>query len=128
MTTPDSLRAFVERLVSEERYQRDQGFWAFRSGGSCAVCTDSAIKIGRHFRGTVFGYICAINPGAAIGKQFCEGHDFAVIDNRFLVDYWAFRVIRLITDPVFDLSRKPDTREVIRLYGDPSTWEELAFD
>jgi len=128
MTTAERLRAFVKLLVSEERYQDDEGCWSFRSGGSCGVCTDSAIKIVRHFGGKVVGYNCSSNPRAAIGKQFCEGHDFAVIDERFLVDYWALRVISLITDPVFDLARDRDRREASRLYGNPNTWEQVALD
>jgi hypothetical protein len=128
MKKADRLRSYVNRLVNEEFYEEDQGCWRFRSGGSCAVCTDSAIKIARHFRGKVLGYECATNPGAAIDKQVCGGHDFAIIDNRFVVDYWAFRVIGFITDPVLDLAKYLDAVEVARLYGDPSAWEEVVFE
>lgn len=128
MMTADKVRSFVKRLVSEEYYQQDQGEWCFRSGGSCGVCTDSAIKIARRFHGKVFGYNCTTNSNAAIGKEFCEGHDFAVIDNRFIVDYWAYRVIGVMTDPVLDLSKDLDACEVTRLFGNPSSWEEVVFE
>lgn len=127
MTTADALRAFVKHLVREEQYEPAQGCWSFRSGGSCLVCTDSAIKVVRRFGGKVFGYNCTQNPSAVIGKHFCAGHDFAVVENRFLVDYWVYRVTGLIADPVFDLLSEKNLRAVRSLYGHQDSWEEVVF-
>lgn len=127
MTTADALRAFVKQLVREEQYDSSEGCWCFRSGGSCLVCTDSAIKVAHQFGGKVFGYDCTQNASAVIGKQFCAGHDFAIVENRFLVDYWAYRVTSLIADPVFDLLNSENLRAVQCLYGHPYNWEEVVF-
>jgi hypothetical protein len=125
MVTEAQLRRFVEKLCQEELYDPDEGYWCFESGGSCCVCTDAAVKIVEAFGGRVVGYYSSENPSAFIGGELCEGQDFAIIADWFVVDYWSFRVKQIIKRPIFDLRLAQDRREVRRLYGDPNRWEEV---
>lgn len=125
MITKTQLSNFVKDLCEEERYDPDECYWYFESGGSCCICTDAATKIVQAFGGRVVGYCASKNTSAFIGVEFCEGHDFAIIGSRFVVDYWSFRVKQIITRPIFDLKSPGDCFAVRRLYGDPNTWEEI---
>lgn len=119
------LHDFVAKLCSEEEYEPVEGRWGFKSGGDCGRCTDAAMKVALAFGGRVVGYKSPANPSARIGYECGEGHDFAVVANRFVVDYWAFRVARLVATPVLDLSN-PSDRELVRfLYGNEQSWEDV---
>ncbi len=51
-----------------------------------------------------------------------HGHDFALVRERWLVDYWAWRIEALIPEPTFDLSQRADQEIASRLYGNPLSW------
>jgi hypothetical protein len=123
MKTSAEIRAFVYDLCEEEQYEPEEGRWIFRSGGDCFGCFDAAAKVARRFGGQVIGYWSRKNPAAAIGSNHAEGHDFALIGNRYIVDYWAFRIGRLIDDPVLDLIDRKDNQRATVLYGDRAAWE-----
>jgi len=74
------------------------------------------------------GYESCLNPTARIGGNICEGHDFALIQNRYLVDYWAWRVCGLIEEPIFDLEENAERLAAESLYGDPSRWESISLE
>jgi hypothetical protein len=118
---------FVNALCAEEKFNSDEGHWTFQSGGSCGRCTDSAMKVAKEFRGRVVGYSAWRNRSALVGSGFCEGHDFALIEDRFIVDYWAFRVARLIPKAVFDLNRREDRHLATRFLGSEKCWEDVPI-
>jgi hypothetical protein len=121
--TAKLIDEFIANLCNEEDYDPVEGRWTFKSGGDCGRCTDSAIKVASAFGGRVVGYKSSANPSAQIGCERCEGHDFAIVAERFIVDYWAFRVARLIPMPVMD-RKNPSERELVRsFYGNEQTWE-----
>jgi hypothetical protein len=101
-----------------------------QSWWSC-ICTYCAAKVVRQFGGKVMGFFVDENPGARICRDPCDGgptmsgHDFALVDGRYIVDTWAFHAhVRLIPKPVFDLEEKKD-RELVRwFYGREASWEE----
>jgi len=125
MTTAGQLQRFVATLRAEERYDSDEGRWTFQSGGTCCCCTDAAVKVAKAFGGRVVGYAASKNRSALVGAAHCGGHDFALVENRFIVDYWAFRAARLIAKPVLDLNRQED-RELSGLYyGNAESWEDV---
>lgn len=126
MTSVRQLQSFVDALRADEQYDSDVGHWTFRSGGSCCCCTDAAAKVAKAFGGRVVGYLAARNRSARIGAAHCEGHDFALVENRFIVDYWAFHVARLTTKPVLDLNSREDQALARCLYGDADSWEDVA--
>lgn len=128
MVTAEQLNDFVKQLCQEEKYEPDEGVWIFDSGGFCCRCVDAAIKVIQKFGGRVVGYNCSQNPSALIGKKLCEGHDFAVVAERFIVDYWAFQVARVIERPVLDITQPKDYQLVRQLYGDENKWEQVAYE
>ncbi|MBK6831286.1 MAG: hypothetical protein IPG92_11365 [Flavobacteriales bacterium] len=73
----------------------------------------------------VVGYYSNDNSTAEIGLPNHDGHDFALINDRWLVDYWAWHVEGLVASPIFDLSNSADRREVTRLYGSTVKWKPL---
>lgn len=125
MTSILQLQTFLDVLNADEQYDSDEGRWTFRSGGSCCCCTDAAIKVANAFGGRVVGYSASRNRSALVGGAYCEGHDFALVENRFIVDYWAFRVARLTTKPVFDLNSREDQGLAARFYGNADSWEDV---
>lgn len=64
-----------------------------------------------------------------MGKAISEGHDLALIADRWVVDYWAWHVARIIQHPIIDLRSKQGRMAAIQLYGKTSvsTSESLAF-
>jgi hypothetical protein len=126
MITAPLLQEFVKRLCAEEEYEPVEGQWIFRSGGCCCRCTDSATKVAVAFSGRVVGYYSSENRSAYIGNGCCEGHDFALIADRFIVDYWAYRVAGLIYRPVLDL-REPKHMDSARFfYGNEGFWNNIS--
>ena len=128
MVTHAELRGFILTLCAEEEYDPNEGVWTFRSGGSCSRCTDSALKVVREFGGRIVGYYASDNPTAAIGEPHCEGHDFAIVANRFLVDYWAYRIAGIAERPVFDMSDSDECARMKVLYGSRKAWAEVQVE
>jgi len=121
----EAIEQFLDTLRTKERYCEQEEEWQFPDGSAIATCTSSSILVAKRFCGIVLGYFSIENPAASIGSPNCEGHDFTLIDDRWLVDYWAWRVEALITTPIFDLSEEADREEVVRLYGTSLNWSLL---
>jgi hypothetical protein len=78
------------------------------------------------FAGRVVGYYSSENRSAAVGNGCCEGHDFALIDERFIVDYWAYRVAKVIDRAVFDLHDSEQLDLAKFYYGKKELWEDIS--
>jgi hypothetical protein len=128
MVTAKKLHEYVNQLCREEVYDPEEGVWSFRSGGSCCRCADSAIKVIERYGGRIIGFNCSQNPSARIGKSLCEGHDFAYVAERFIVDYWAFQVARVINRPVLDMRQTKNRKVARQIYGDKKTWEDVIIN
>ena len=113
---------FLSGLREEEYFDQEEELWLFRNGGQCGVCTDSAMRLAAQFGGVVIGYFASDNPSAAIGEPITAGHDFAIIDERWVVDYWSWRVTDLMSNPILDLHVRSDRHMVHRLFGDTAQW------
>lgn len=87
----------------------------------CTTCAGYVqMELGR---GEVWGYEHSRNPTARLG-QFEGGHDFLIVDNKFLVDTWGVNSEVRLPQPVLHLVRDA---EIIRaFYGDPDTWSHLG--
>lgn len=121
--TKTQITAFFQQLCDEAEYDEEEGRWTFRSGGDCCVCTDCAKKVAMAFNGEIWGYFAKENPLASVAKD-CEGHEFALIAGRFLVDVWAFQVSQEIDRPVFDLEDAVEAALANDQYGDQKKWEK----
>ena len=126
-----ALREGADQLAAEFIGKPDR-FWGitsdkrmgdtFPSGQSAVECTGYALAIKSKLgdRAKVYGFYGEDNPTSEIGKD-AGGHDFAVVDGRYIVDPW-------LTDVwggkkgVFDLENPDDQPEIKRLYGDRATW------
>jgi hypothetical protein len=118
-----SILCFIHALSQQESFNEEAEESQFADGGACGICTHSAIQVARAFRGVVLGYHAENNPTAEIGEAYSHGHDFAVIDDRWLVDYWAWRTTDLLELPVLDLATVGDLAIATRLYGHGRHWD-----
>lgn len=93
-------------------------------GADPIICTNCARYICATFGGVVVGYATQDNPSAVLGVGI-DGHDFAIVEGRFLVDLWAVDTEMASTRYVHDLEDVADRAAVERLYGDPDRWVEV---
>ena len=116
-----------------------EGQSSFRKTGHSGVqCTGFACaiqdKLGKG-RVKVVGFSDEANPGTVFGgnKGFKEiapqadGHDFAVLDDRYIIDPWLTEFADS-KQGVFDLQDPGDAEAVRGIYGDPSRWESAGGD
>ncbi len=123
----EAIEKFIADLSDEEHFCLTDDEWQFRDGTSCAICTSAAKQIAERFNGQVLGYDSINNPCANIGLPNLDGHDFALIDDRWLVDYWAWRVVRIIPEPILDLSSGEGITAARVRYGRMNAWQSVEF-
>jgi hypothetical protein len=96
-------------------------------GSSTVVCTNYAIHIERTLPGRVqrAGFFCGAIPDCEFSKRdYAEGHDFAIVDDRYLVDPWLKLVYDEADEPVvYDLQDPAQAAQAAAMYGDRSLWE-----
>lgn len=96
---------------------------------SSFICTyvASAIKMLEGDNVKIFGFSTSENPDAKYfveenGDDSDEGHHFAVLNNRYIIDPWIFDNFNRC---VFDLQNKND--ELIKyLYGNRNNWTDIT--
>jgi hypothetical protein len=78
-------------------------------GGSACCCTDYAMHIYQALPGRVqiFGFSVEDNPTSRVARDQIHpgGHDFALVDGRYIVDPWPRLVPGVLTQMVFDLDQ-----------------------
>lgn len=83
-------RRKIDRVIDElERMLLEQPERVQEEVGDLGLCTVVARWIAEKSGGEVYGYYSEDNPSAtlAVGEG---GHDFVVVDSRWLVDWWAW--------------------------------------
>jgi hypothetical protein len=120
---------------------RDDSFWGITedddlggasfsdTGRSAAECTGYACAIHKKLgvdRVEVFGFSDEENPTSSIAEA-AGGHDFAVVDGRFIVDPWLTDVEGLGEKGVFDLENPEDIKLAEGFYGDSQKWNRATF-
>ena len=96
------------------------------NGGYAASCGDCAYYIQSCEPNTqVVGFWSRDNP-SWVGADLQDGHDFALVDNRHIVDPWIVETEHFSARAVFDLYAPADQIEIRRLYGDRTTWQVAA--
>lgn len=70
------------------------------------------------------GFFANQNPESRLAREFM-GHDFAVLDGRFIIDPWLTRVEVLAERAVFDLESPSDASIVGDLYGKRACWQPV---
>ena len=102
----------------------DEGVWSFPSGGQWFICTDWSCYARRFYgdRVKLFGFMVEDNPESE-GLVGFEGHDFAVLDDRYIIDGWLKAVEDFAGGRcVFDMQDPQDAQFIRRFYGDPKKW------
>jgi len=117
---------FLENLRLQECFNEQAEEWQFANGGACGICTHSAMLVATRFNGVVLGYYAEDNPTAHIGMDYGDGHDFAIIAQRWLVDYWVWRTTVLIPVPILDLEEAKDAATASWLYGPRILWSVVC--
>lgn len=103
-------------------YDVEEGASLLPNGRRAASCSDCAHYIRSLEPNTaIYGFWSRENTGWA-GAILVDGHDFAVVLGRYIVDPWIVETERLSDRAVFDLEDPADQAEVRRIYGDRKSW------
>lgn len=107
--------------------ESDDGGIFTDSGRSACECTAYAEHV-RNVLGAervaVVGFFESENPDSEVARD-CGGHDFALVDGRFVVDPWLRAVDGRSQAIAFDTALESDRETIARLYGRRETWKPL---
>jgi hypothetical protein len=100
-------------------------------GSSATVCTNYAVHVGRKLpdRTQIFGFSNNDNPTSRVAREEIHpgGHDFAVVDGRYLVDPWIRLVACEGEQILFDLENEHDAVLVLDIYGPRECWRRMQL-
>jgi hypothetical protein len=121
----DRLARKVEAAWKEHEKKPSHGDEPFTCPGigSIGRCTNTAVYLADKLGGVVYGYAIEDNPEAEVGATE-GGHDFAMIDDRWLVDFWAKDTYQL--PDLYDITKPSDKKLVRKRYGDVLKWERMS--
>jgi hypothetical protein len=130
-TLPDTVLSPAEfqKMYAELGLNIPECISLFPDGSSAVCCTDYARQISKKLPGRVqiFGFANEDNPTSrvAIEELHPGGHDFAVVDGRYVVDPWIRLVLGETGPIVFDMQDEQGAAEIARTYGPQSCWESM---
>lgn len=119
----------VARLVEAawKRHERKKGYgehpFICPGIGVVGRCSDSAVYLAARLGGAVYGYTIEDNPTATVGEAE-GGHDFAVIADRWLADFWAKDTYQL--PDLYDMQDPGELKQVLVRYGDQAKWQRMS--
>ena len=101
------------------------------------VCTfvASAIKMLEGDNVKIYGFSTEENPDSAYflateGEDSAEGHHFAVLNDRYILDPWIYDNFydypKTFDRSVFDLQSKKDEDIIKFIYGDKNNWTDIT--
>ena len=129
----DTTKGFREAFIGQ-----DDEFWDIEPGGedygcefrktgvSGVACTGYALEIWRKLGGErvkLYGFFLQDNEDSEIA-MLSGGHDFAVVDDRWIVDPWVSDIEQMDVSGVYDLADEGDQEKILRLYGDREKWQQ----
>ncbi len=124
-----SLESVEDSLREQSQVESLDCISYLPGGGSGVCCTDYARQIAHIFWGrvAVVGFANDDNPTArAVREEWHPGgHDFAVLDNRFLIDVWPKLVLGKSEKTVYDLADPDDRAKALETYGPRECWGPL---
>lgn len=121
--------ALIDAQEASSIFHEEEQCTIFPNGDHWACCTFWARGVeemlGGH-RVKVMGFSNTDNPTAEISKPIF-GHDFALVDDHFIVDGWVKYVASHVGERsgVYDLHDDKDLEVVHALYGNPDCWSWL---
>ena len=108
-----------------DRLDEPKDLLAFLPGefGEMGNCTNCAhFVVDRLGGGDVYGFNVDDNPVQSDEINACGGHDFAVINKRYIVDIWISLYTGLSKQIVFDMEDERDLNRIEFFYGNPENW------
>ncbi|TLX15909.1 hypothetical protein [Rhizobium sp. MHM7A] len=128
-TVAEHCRQLFHALEDSCLFDEDEECHVFPTGKAFYICTNWANLTRRYFgedRAVVMGYLHDNNETSAISEKY-EGHDFTLLDGRYIVDGWVTGVglekPGRATPGLYDLQNEDDAAEIARLYGNQAAWE-----
>lgn len=133
---------YGEELLSIKEYDKKYGHLGKENGpdtaslmpdGSSAICCTNYAHYVRNILGNmgfkvdVVGFSNEDNPTSlcAIDEYHPGGHDFAIVDDRYLIDPWV-RLVAAVEEQIFyDLSNPADAAKANVIYGPRQLWLSL---
>ena len=74
----------------------------------------------------IYGFYAKDNPGTVFQKQcIADGHDFAVYQDRYIIDPWAYGVEFIMTSLILDLWDNRLNDQVKHIYGHRDNWKRM---
>lgn len=130
-----SVEEWTELFKSFPKGDGPSGQSFLPNGGSACCCTDYAhlirdVLTPLGHRVDVVGFANEDNPESlcAIEEYHPGGHDFAIVDDRYLIDPWV-RLVAAVEDQIFyDLNDPADFAKAVRIYGPREKWLSLPKD
>lgn len=102
----------------------------FPDGTSAICCTNYAAQIFKAMPGRVriFGFANEDNPTSRVAREELHpgGHDFAVVDDRYIVDPWIRLVLGEEGPIVFDMTDEVEGAIALDTYGPRSCWRAMT--
>jgi hypothetical protein len=122
--------AFGVRSVNDTGDDDPNGRSILPNGGSAVEGLSYAEYIRDHLPDhdvQIVGFYSRDNPDSAYArKAWDDGIDFAIVDQRYLVDPWPKLVLGGSHPVAYDLHDPTDQIKVKEIYGDPQKWEVAA--
>jgi hypothetical protein len=127
---PDSMTMaqFREFKKQHPQFEESGDFTVEMPDGSSSVeCTNYA----RHIKKTlaqrnveIVGFFCSDNQDCTFTRMdLAEGHDFALVDGRYLIDPWMRLVCGYDNVPmVYDLTNQSEANQAHHMYGTRERW------
>ena len=146
--TESGINVSTKRLIDSVYRDKGDEFWGVemtdegsrfkRTGLSGVTCTGFAVEIFQRNMGCakIYGFDSEENPTSMIAA-LAGGHDFAVLEDRYIVDPWLTEVesgeitihggmvVPVNGQLVFDLNDPEDEKIITELYGDRSKWRRM---
>jgi hypothetical protein len=102
----------------------------FPDGSDAVRCTHYAMQIAKKYpeRTQIFGFLNEANPDCEIVKRGLHpgGHDFAVVDQRWLIDPWVRLVCGAFHEIILDLDDREDAILALARYGGRENWKRMV--
>jgi hypothetical protein len=98
----------------------------FGQMGRCTNCADFVAHVMRNsgYDAVRAGFLVDNNPSVS-SDSVCVamGHDFCIVENRYIVDLWISLYTGETTQVVFDLEAPEDFDSIAKNYGDKKSWQ-----
>lgn len=126
---PVSPKRLDEMFAGLRKDEMPEARSFFRDGLDAICCTNYAIQVAKALpeRTRIFGFANEDNPTSRIAREEIHpgGHDFAIVDDRYIVDPWIKLVAAVSEQVVFDLMDPHDAAVALDIYGLRACWRVM---